>query len=303
MTIYIDIVFLENFILNFIIILGTAILSNSKICFKKIALASFLGGIFTIVNYVVTIHRIINFLFKFMISIIMILISFKKINLKKRIEQIVFFYLVSFTFGGIAFMFISFINPQNIMIVKKHFSESYPLKMTIIAGIIGFIIIIIVAQINKYKANKKSIIYDLEIFYKGKNQKIKTMLDTGNLLKEPITKKDVIIVEKESLINIVSKDILENVSSIIKGKWLANDKEIIYNFMLIPFSTLGNENGLLIGFKPDYIKICIEDEYLITDAIIGIYDGKLSRSNLYTSLIGLDILNKEESKNEFFENI
>jgi hypothetical protein len=40
---------------------------------------------------------------------------------------------------------------------------------------------------------------DLEIFYKGKMKKIKTMIDTGNFLKEPITQTDVIIVEKNSL--------------------------------------------------------------------------------------------------------
>lgn len=44
------------------------------------------------------------------------------------------------------------------------------------------------------------------------------------------------------------------------------------------------------GFKPDYIKILDEEECIRNDVIIGIYNGKLCKSNLYTSLIGLDIL-------------
>lgn len=134
---------------------------------------------------------------------------------------------------------------------------------------------------------------DLEIYYNGKYQKIKTMIDTGNLLKDPITQSDVIIVEKESLKNMISENILENIDNIINGKWLESTEEVHkYKFKIIPFSSLGKENGLLIGFKPDYIKILDEGEFIRDDVIIGIYDGKLTKTNLYSSLIGLEILNK-----------
>ena len=38
MTIYLDILFLENFILNYIILLGTGIISKTKINFLKIGM-------------------------------------------------------------------------------------------------------------------------------------------------------------------------------------------------------------------------------------------------------------------------
>ena len=295
MTVYVDIVFMENFTLNSIIIISTAILSKSRINIKRLIISSSFGGIFSIVNYVIIILPIFNFLFKIVISLIMILIAFKTSNVKKTFEQILFFYLVSFKFGGIAFAFIFLLKSQNIIITKNLFIGNNSINNTVLVGVTGFLIIVLVSKILKYRIYKKNIIFDLEIFYNGKSQKIKTMLDTGNLLKEPITQNDVIIVEKKSLINIVSKDILENMSSIINGKWIESKETHLYNFVLIPFSTLGNENGLLIGFKPDYIKILKEDELLITNVFIGIYDGKLSKDNLYTSLIGLDIINKEET--------
>ena len=87
---------------------------------------------------------------------------------------------------------------------------------------------------------------DLEIFYNGKLEKIKTMIDTGNLLQDPITKEDVIIVEKDSLKNLVSKDILENIDNIVSGKWLNSTSIYQYKFKIIPFSSLGKENRNLI---------------------------------------------------------
>ena len=141
---------------------------------------------------------------------------------------------------------------------------------------------------------------DLEIFYQGKYKKIKTMIDSGNLLKEPISKTDVIIVEKDSLRELVPKEILDNLDNIILGKWIDSTNDIhSYKFKLIPFSSLGNENGLLIGFKPDYVRIIDEEEFLRNDVIIGIYNGKLCKSNLYTSLIGLDILTNKNAKKAF----
>lgn len=303
MTIYLDIVFFENFILNYIIILSTAIISKSKIKLTSIMLSSTIGGIFSILNYLMNINSLENMILKIIISILMMLIAFNEYKIKKLIKQLLFFYLVSFTFGGIAFMLLFFIKPQNIIMKSNHLVGTYPIKITILAGILGFVVIFLIEKIIKDRLNKKSMICDLEIFYDGKIRKIKTMIDTGNLLKEPISKNDVIIVEKESLEGIVSKDILENIKYILKGKWIQEENIYSYKIKLIPFSSLGNDNGLLLGFKPDYVKIYSDDEITRNDVLIGIYDGKLSKANQYNSLIGLDILNKEGKKNEFVQNV
>jgi len=290
MTIYLDIVLLENIVLNYIIIISTAIISRTKINILNIIISSFIGGIYAILNYVADINMLWSVVIKIVISICMMIIAFREYQLSKILKILMFFYLVSFTFGGIAFMLLFFINPQNIVMNENYFVGTYPIKVTILAGGIGFIIITIISEIIKNKMNKRATIYELEIFYKGKMKKIKTMLDTGNLLKEPISNADVVIVEKESLIGIISEEILNNITNIIKGKWLEKDNLYSYKLKVIPFSSLGNNNGLLIGFKPDYIKVYNGEEYVRNDILIGIYDGKLSKSDRYTSLIGLDIL-------------
>ena len=289
MTIYLDIVLIENILLIYIIILSTAIISKEKVNFIRIVTSSIVGGIFCILNYIFQIPMYLETILKIMISIIMMKIAFNK-N-KRFIKTLMFFYLVSFTFGGIAFMLLFIISPQNVKLNGNTLIGIYPLKVTILAGAFGFMIISIIAQIIKNKYEKKTMICDLEIFYKGNCKKIKSMLDTGNLLKEPLTKADVIIVEKESLYGIINKEILENINEIIKGSWLEDSNVHSYKLKVIPFSSLGNENGILIGFKPDYIKVYDEEEYIRNDVIIGIYNGKLTKNGMYSGLIGLGILN------------
>jgi stage II sporulation protein GA (sporulation sigma-E factor processing peptidase) len=295
MTIYLDIVLFENIFLNFIIILSTAIISKSQIKIIRIFISSFIGGLFAILNYIININWFFTIILKVIISIVMIKIAFSKSNFRKILKQLMFFYLVSFTFGGIAFMLLFFIKPQNIIVKSNHLVGTYPIKIAIIAGIVGFLVFIIISRIIKNNLSKKSMLCEIEIFYKGNIQKMKAMLDTGNLLKEPINKMDVVIVEKENLKSIISKDILDNIQNILKGKMLESDNLHSYKLKLIPFSSLGNDNGLLIGFKPDYVKIYSEEEIVRNDILIGIYDGKLTKNNSYASLIGLDALSNKNS--------
>lgn len=100
----------------------------------------------------------------------------------------------------------------------------------------------------------------------------------------------------------VDKEVLDNLKNILNGKWISDGNDLVYdyNFKVVPYTSLGKENGMILGFKPDYIKVYEEETHLRNDIVIGIYDGQLSRVNLYTSLIGLNIL-KEERKNEFIE--
>ena len=298
MTIYIDIVFLENLLLNYIILLATAIIGKSKIKFFKFFLASSFGSLYAILNYIIDLNILANFLLKLFISIFMILLSFDNKKIKIFFKNLIMFYLTSFTFGGAAFMLLFFVNPESIIYEEGHFVGTYPIKIAIYGCILGFIIIFIVAKVIKSRISNT--LCDLEIVFEGKTLKLKTLIDSGNLLKEPISMQDVIIVEKSSLEQIIDKEILNDAITMADGNLIGNVDEKIYKykFKIIPFSSLGNENGVLVGFKPSYIKIYGDEEYIKKEVIIGIYDGKLSKTNLYTSLTGLSVL-KEGVNDEY----
>lgn len=301
MTVYVDVVLLENISMNYIILLASSLIGNRKVNFFKVLMASFIGGIYSIVNYVLDISFISNILFKIFISVIMIQIAFSNRNFKIFFKQLMLFYLVSLTFGGAAFMLLFFVNPSGIVFENGHLVGTYPIKIAILGGIVGFTIITIVSNILRKVISEQ--ICEIEIFYKGKNIKIKTFIDSGNLLKEPISQADVIVVEKESLKNIVDSKFLDSAEKILKGNMISNGTDIIKNrIKIIPFSSLGNENGMLVGFKPDYIKIYSDEVKIIQNVIVGIYNGKLTKTNLYTSLIGLNILKESDVDDKFITN-
>ena len=60
-------------------------------------------------------------------------------------KQVAIFYLTSFTFGGITFMLLFFLSPDNLVFNNNHLVGMYPIKVTLIGGAVGFALVSIVA--------------------------------------------------------------------------------------------------------------------------------------------------------------
>lgn len=303
MTLYIDLILLENIIMNYIIILATGMICKVNIKHIRVFLASVVGAIYAILVYVINLEIYTNPIIKILVSICMIYIGFNSTNVKVLFKQLVIFYLTSFCFGGSAYYLLHNINPNMIQSVNGVLTGTYPIKIAILGGILGFFIINISFKIIKNKLTKKDMIYDVEILYKEKSSNIKVILDTGNLLTEPITKTPVLIVEAPKLRNIIPENILNNIDNIMCNYDFEDiDEEIKARCCVIPFSSIGKNNGIIIGFRPDYIKIYTEEgEEIRKKVIVGIYNNKIAKNGLYSGLIGLNLLNKELRTGDKYE--
>lgn len=301
MTLYIDLILLENIIMNYIIILATGMVCKANIKQTRLILASLLGGIYAIIICVIDFKFCTNQITKLLISICMVYISFNPMNVKVMIKQLFIFYLTSFCFGGVAYYLLYCVNSNLIRSVNGILVGTYPIKIALLGGILGFFIVNISFKIIKSKLTKKDMIYHIDIYYKEKKSSIKAILDTGNLLTDPISSTPVLIVEAQALRNIISENILKNIENILYGKFKEIDEDIKTRCSIIPFSSIGKNNGMLIGFRPDYIKIHTEDrEEIRKKVVVGIYNNKLVKNGLYSGLIGLNLLNENlrSDKNE-----
>lgn len=99
MTIYLDVVFLENVFMNFIIIFATGIVVKESIKQWRILLAGAVGAFYTIAMYLQVFPLFSNFLLKMLLSVAIMYIAFVPRNVKRLIKDLIIFYLVSFVFG------------------------------------------------------------------------------------------------------------------------------------------------------------------------------------------------------------
>ena len=294
MTIYVDIIIIENLIMNFIILYATGLILKNKISFWKLLLASLIGAIYSALQYMYNTKILSNIIIKIILSIVIIIIAFHPQNIKKMFKQLTLFYLTTFTFGGVATYLIYVLKPQNIIIKNGMYVGTYVLKVIFIGAILGTIILIVSFKMSKNKITKKDMICKVSIKLNGKEVILDTMVDTGNMLKEPITGNPVVVVEKNSLYDVIPKEILNNTESILGGDFekIPDDikQEYIPKLKFIPFSSLGKQNGMLIGIKPEKLKVINEElENEKKNAIIGIYNKSLTKKGEYNALIGIEL--------------
>lgn len=292
MTIYLDVVIIENLIMNSIIMYATAIITKSKIKHIRILISSLIGAIYSVLSYISNLAIFSNLFTKILLSIIMVYIAFNPKDIKILGKITLLFYLTSFVFGGVAFAMIYIVKPQNILMKDGLFLGTYPLKTIFLGAIVASIILITGFKVVKSKFSKKDMFCNINIKIQGKEKNIKVMVDTGNLLKDPISGMPVIVIEHTELYDILPKEILNNLEKILGGD-LEEIPENIKNEYLsklrvIPYSSLGKQNGMLLGIKADEVKV--EEEIIKNNVIIGIYNKALTKRGEYNGLIGIELI-------------
>ena len=188
MTIYLDVVFLENVCMNAIIIYGAAVIIKTRCKILNVAISSTIGALYVIGTYLTNNYIYTNPLSKFILSLVMVYIAFFPKNIKMLAKTLLIFYLTSFVFGGCAFFLLYYIKPQEILYKNGFLTGTYPIKIAFMGAIVGLAIVSIAFKIIKNRLSKKDMFCEVRVQYKEKETHVRAMIDTGNLLKDPITR-------------------------------------------------------------------------------------------------------------------
>jgi len=247
MIIYLDLVIFINFAFDFLLLLAVNIVLKRRKTLKRIVLGALIGSL-SILFLFLKLNSLTLFLLKLLISLIMTLVTFKYESLKYTINNLLYLYMISTILGGFLYLLnIEFSYKQDGLVF---YFKGLSINFIVLLISAPIIIYIYIRQAKSLK-NNYSCYYTIEIVLKN-NQTItlNAFLDTGNKLKDPITKKGIILINKET----------------IKGKYN------IRSPMYVPFNSLNN-HGLLKCFSPKYI--IIEDK-IYTNYLIGLSDNKIN---------------------------
>lgn len=272
MKIYLDYVFLINFLFDFILLLGISIVLKRNISITRLIIGSIFGGLTFIVLFI-NINQYIFFILKLLLGLIMIIITFGYKDIKTTINNFIYLIILSVLLGGSLYLI-------NIEIGYSHagvlfFTNGKSLNLIMLL----FIGIIITILYTKYlKASKKNTqnIHKTSIFMENKEYKLNGFLDTGN---------ELFYLKKPCLI----------INSNIKIK----SKKTIY----IPFTTISGENNIMKGFIAP--KILIENYGIFKNVPIAIANDKfhLKGSDIILNINLMEEKNDNKNKKNNKKNI
>lgn len=181
MKIYIDLFFLFNTIMDFMIILGTSIILKRNSNIIRIIISSLIGGFSSILLF----GNINKILIEVISIIVMILISFGYKGVKYVFRNIFYMYLLSTLIGGIIYLF-------NVKV-----SNNIVINYFIIIVISSLVLILYIKENRKIK-NIYNNYYKVDIYFKDRKKlSLIGFVDTGNNLYDPYKKRPVIIVHNK----------------------------------------------------------------------------------------------------------
>ncbi len=304
-TLYADLFFLENIIMNYIIISAASLFTNKILSVKSNPLPRLLGSIIgaayalAVVLLPAAQGKILGSVFgKIALSLIMVFVVYRPKKLALMLKELGIFCFTGFIFAGIAigimFLGVPFsITSGGLMITNLPSGVS---NIFITAGVGYIAVSILINSLRKVCDDLRESYVSLYIEFDGQGLWMPALIDTGNELRDPLTGTPVIIVECSAIKNIICPEITE--PDFFKDNFLGPhgngtlSPSWAKRFRVIPFSSLGCESGLLPGFKADNIKIKGNYEFPCSEktAIICLYDKELSENKKYTALLSPELV-------------
>ncbi|MBE6140333.1 MAG: hypothetical protein E7172_02220 [Firmicutes bacterium] len=245
MTIYLDMVFFLNFCYDFLLLITVDLVLKRRKRIINLIISSLIGAISLIILFI-PLNKYLSSIIKVLISLFMCIIAYGYKDIKYTINNILYLYMCSIILGGFLYLLnLKFCyKNEGLIFYFDGISINY-LLLLIIAPIILGIYIYQNKRIKKvYNYN-----YDIKIVFKNNKEIIcKGYLDSGNKLKDPITNKYIILIEKEHL------------------------KGFIRSPIYVPYKAL-NKTGLLECIAIKYIEI---NNKVYTNYLVGISHEKFN---------------------------
>ncbi|QUH26075.1 sigma-E processing peptidase SpoIIGA [Serpentinicella alkaliphila] len=296
MIVYAEYVFLENFIMNYIILHLTSKFTKRETSKRKLCLAAAISALYAFVIFFPSLHFLFSMIMKFACSMLIIVIAYTPYKFKDFFRLLGTFYLITLIFGGAGFAMFYFTSFNGIISNGIFYTTDVSLKNIFIACGGAYILINFSWGYIQRQMSKDKVFLKVKIQIHDEIVECIGLVDTGNALKDPLTNYPVIIVEYGTLKCLLPAEI-SNVFSHAKSPNLDQLSNIYSNLdwvkriRMIPYKALGTENGMLVGIKPDLVLIENDkDVKNVTNIIIAIYNNELSKEGEYRALLHPDLL-------------
>ena len=261
---YVEYYAIENLLINYIIISCTSMLTKNYINKKRKFIGAFIGMIYSLMYLVPSMNILFTLPIKLLTILIITSITFSYRDINEYVRILLIFYFTNIFIAGSYFFIIYFTG-------IIHVTISLIITTTFVSGIILNYIFKDIKTLKYMKEMKKNI----DVSINNVDFEFEALIDSGNLLKDPISKNEVVVVKASKLKGIIPDEFLDfdyNKSNMKDIHEFIDklDEEISNRVRLIPFRNI-SDSSFIIGIKADYIKV---DERKISNIVLGLSNLK-----------------------------
>ncbi len=302
MTLYLDSLFIINFMMNYIILFLTGKIANHRFSIVIKLRKYLIGSLTTTLLYLCIIgisalRNNFNFLFAVIIIAIGVIVTFRPKKIKTFLTYLLFTHVVAFSVGGISFGLFYYTKAGAFIgNTVEATTNNLSFKLLLAATSFAYVVIkITVAYVEKTKLSRQ-IILNTKIEIEGPLE-VPMLVDTGNTLVDPLSKLPVVIVYYKTLDKILNPSLFrlyENNEDVMSTAFDISD-ELSCKLKIIPFKSVGCASGIILGIEST-LEFTFEDECYRKKCVVGIVDFEIAKNKEYCGIFN-PMLIKEEVVN------
>lgn len=294
--IYIDVLVVINIVMNLIILLLTSWLAQVPARIYRLVLGAMLGAAYALYLVLYPATRWGWWPAKVAFSLGILLAVYFPVPLTRFLRATGYFYLISFTLGGAA-LAVHYLTQDLIFPTAGSFF-GIP-WWTLLVGLALAIPLSRLAWVYlKRRWWQNELKATLIVGWQRREVKIPGILDSGNMLVDPLTGAPVMVIEAEALTGLLPDAIISLVEGGTRGKLdldglskMLVDEHSAQRFRVIPFDSLGQENSLLLAFRPDRVQVNYRGHIVdVPRALVGLSPGCLSPEGGWRALVSPEVL-------------
>jgi len=286
LIVYIDVVFAINFLMDITIIWAAGMLNKEKINILKLALGAVLGSVLYIISLYFQFHNtLLQIPAALSAMCLSVIVSYTPKTAFHVAKLMLISVAVSFAAAGMIFAFLCFktmFTKEGIEYAIKNFSFG----VLLISSAVIYAVIKIGGKYIRKEISDKREYYNLKVTIGEKNFTARALADTGNSLKDIMGNNEIIVCEYDCMKNLLPD--IKTSDSVLMFKELS-ETEFCTRIRLIPFKSLGENNGLLLGIKSDRVEISGNKRAICTNAIICLFNGKLDSRGIFNAITNYDV--------------
>lgn len=198
MTVYGDLLFLINFSMDFLCFYLSCLLLRERLNTLRACIASVIGGVYSVAVLFMKIEGILTFVIDILALILMCFIVYgiKRVNAKRLLKRIGLYFVVSSILGGFMTAVFSLLNSMEILGENSGMEDGIDIWIFAFLALISSILTLKGGSIFRTSGLKREAI--VEIFEENKTLRLRALIDTGNLVCEPISGKSVMFAKLDS---------------------------------------------------------------------------------------------------------
>ena len=232
MTVYIDLLLILNFIYDFLLLMTVSVTLKRNASYKRLLLGALFGTVSTLTIFL-KIEDCLMLLIKIISGIFMLIITFKYKDIKYTMTNIIYLYMCSVILAGFLYF------------LKIEFKDYAYLISLLVAPIILYI------YVRETKKLKEIVNFYTKVTINFKNNRslvLNGFIDSGNKLKDPITNKHIILINKKTL------DGIYNIRSPIYVPIRTVNKKSLLECISIKNIIINNKvyDGYLLGLSDEF---------------------------------------------------